>query len=159
MKEPITEESGIHKAWYEEAKRMTVNELPEFLRKLTEDYGHDYGTVCHACAAAAVAAAHAINNSPIGGITGFQGGAVMWEFMRHWNHVEGPARLLDYNDLLYPQMEHKFRCISHDTWAEVRKRAQAHLDKKPDHVHPEVAKHWQSIAAGSVPFGLQIESR
>lgn len=156
MVEKITEEMGIHKQWYEEAREMTVEGLPAFIDKLTTAYQHDYGTICHACAAGAVAAASAINKSPSGGITGFQAGAIMWEFMRHWNHVEGPARLLDYNDLLFPQMEYKFRSISPDTWKDVQEKAQANLANGKDHVHPDVLAHWQSIAGGAVPFGLQV---
>ena len=36
----------------------------------------DYGTVCHAIALSAVA------RTAQGGITGFQAGAVMWEFIK-----------------------------------------------------------------------------
>jgi len=68
----IREEDGIQKEWYEEARKMTVEQLPMFLKKLVEDYQHDYGTICHAVAAGALSAAHAVNHSPTGGITGFQ---------------------------------------------------------------------------------------
>ena len=52
MPKKITEEDGTHKAWMSRAKDMTLADLPEFLRELTEDYQHDYGTICHAIAAA-----------------------------------------------------------------------------------------------------------
>src|SRR5690349_20327046 len=73
-KTPITEESGEHKQWYVDAHapEMTLETLPEFLRHLTEDYHHDYGTICHALAAGAIATAYAMDRSPQGGITGFQ---------------------------------------------------------------------------------------
>lgn len=157
MPEKITEEMGVHKQWYEEAHDMTADRLPEFIRKLTEDYQHDYGTICHAVAAAAVAGAWSVERSPCGGITGFQAGAIMWEFMRHWNHVKGPARLLDYNDLLYPQYENKFRTISDETWQHIKDQARKNLDENGE-AHPAVVAHWQSIMSGEVPFGLAIGS-
>lgn len=140
----------------EEARAMTVEKLPEFIRKLTEDYQHDYGTICHAIAAAACGAARAVDRSPAGGITGFQAGCIMWEFMQHWNGVKGPARLLDYNDLLFPQYERKFRSISPDTWTDIQEKARQNLEGSAKHAHPDVIAHWETVAAGKVPFGLQI---
>lgn len=159
MVKKITEEMGIHKAWYAEAREMTADKLPEFIRRLSHDYEHDYGTICHAIAAAAVGAAWAVERSPHGGITGFQGGAIMWEFMRHWNHVEGPARLLTYDDLLYPQYAHKFTAITEDTWKYIQKKAKEQIAEKNgnDSIHPDVLAHWRSVADGNVPFGLQVE--
>lgn len=66
-KKSITEQDKIHEEWYKEASEMTLENLPEFLRKLTEDYSHDYGTICHAISAAAAAAAWAVEKSPCGG--------------------------------------------------------------------------------------------
>ena len=48
MKQQITEEQNVHKEWYEQSKTQTLETLPEFLRHLTEDFSHDYGTICHA---------------------------------------------------------------------------------------------------------------
>ena len=43
----------IWKAWMVEAKAMTMENLPGFLEKL-RSYDHDYGTICHAIAAAGI---------------------------------------------------------------------------------------------------------
>lgn len=160
MAEAITEEQGIHKAWYDEAKAMTAENFPEFFRKLTEDFDHDYGTICHAVAAAAVGAANAVNRSPAGGITGFQASCIMWEFLRHWNHIDGPARLLQFDDMMYPQYARKFTSISSETWEWLQKKAKEKLAEHPDgnSVHPDVIAHWRTIAAGDVPFGLAVEA-
>ena len=157
MTKAIKEEDGLQKEWYEEAKKQTLETLPAFLKKLTEDYGHDYGTICHACAAAAVAAANAVNHAPCGGITGFQAGAVMWEFMGAWNDVKAPAWLLKGENLLYPQYEDTFTAISEDTWKWLQDEAKKRLGKR-DSVHGAVAKHWELIADGRVPFGLRIRA-
>lgn len=158
MAEAITEEQGIHKAWYDEAKAMTAEKFPEFFRKLTEDFDHDYGTICHAIAAAAVGVANAVNRSPAGGITGFQVGAVMWEFIRVWQGIDGPVRLVQYDDLLFPQMAHKFTAISAETWKHIQDKARENLRGSNEFAHPDVIAHWKSIAAGQVPFGLTIEA-
>jgi hypothetical protein len=54
----ITEKDGVHKEWYEQAKKIQgPSELTTFVAHLLNDYIHDYGTICHACAAAAIAGA------------------------------------------------------------------------------------------------------
>lgn len=154
----ITEEMGIHKEWYREARDMTLDKLPEFLDKLANGYQHDYGTICHAIAAGAVGAAWAVEHGPQGGITGFQAGAIMWEFIQHWNYElkgECGLRLQDMDDLLYPQMEYKFRSISSNVWKAVQKKA-AELLAGSNGVD-SVREHWQSIVDGKIPFGLTIE--
>lgn len=157
----ITEKDGVHKGWYEEAKAQTPETLPEFMRKLASDYEHDYGTICHAVAASAVAAAWAMNKSKYGGITGFQAGAIMWEFICHWQYMgeDKPLRLVDYENMLFPQYADKFaKTITPDTWKWLQEEAQKNIDKGAENVHPNVLTHWQSIIDGVVPFGYVVEA-
>jgi hypothetical protein len=156
-KREITEESGAHKAWYEEARKVTAETLPAFVAHLLNDYHHDYGTICHAVAAAALAGAMAVEHDPAqGGITGFQAGAVMWEFLRVWDRIDCPARLVKYEDLLYPQYDERFREISASTWKWAQERAASLL--AGGGAHPAVRAHWESIVGGTVPFGLRVET-
>ena len=113
--ERITEKQQVHVRWYEDAKNQTVESLPVFISHIASDYGHDYGTICHAMAAGAIAAATAIDKSPVGGITGFQAGAVMWEFIRNWNfsHNRCGLRIIDYDNFLYPQYSYKYQKNDH----------------------------------------------
>lgn len=62
-KKAITEDMGLQKEWYERAKSMKPEDFAEFFRELTEDYEHDYGTVCHAMAAVGLAAMRAFDRS------------------------------------------------------------------------------------------------
>jgi hypothetical protein len=131
-KTTITEKMNIHKDCYKEASEITMEKLPEFLRKLTEDYSHDYGTICHALAAGAIATAWAMNKTPTGGITGFQAGAVMWEFIRNWNYSSNKTglKIVDYDNMLYPQYNYKFnKTISSDTWKSLQKEAAEQIQK------------------------------
>ena len=159
-RKPITEDMNLQDEWYKKAKSMKPEDLPEFFRHLTEDYHHDYGTVCHAMAAIGLAAMWAFNKSEgaRGGITGFQAGCVMWEVIRHMNYEDNKCglRLLNMDDLLYPQYEHKFCSISSDTWETVKKEAQKRLIERGT-AHPDVVAHWKSIVNGKIPFGLRIE--
>jgi hypothetical protein len=153
---PITEEMKVHEEWYKESPK-NIEELAAFITRLLGDYQHDYGTICHALAAGAIATCKMMDNSAQGGITGFQAGAIMWEFMKHWNDIGLPARLIDFNNLLYPQYEYEFNSISEDTWSYIREEARKKLSDRENLVHPDVYAHWKSIADGKVPFGLRIK--
>ena len=126
-KKAITEDMGLQKEWYERAKSMKPEDFPEFFREMTEDYIHDYGTVCHAMASVGLAAMFAFNNSEgaRGGITGFQAGCVMWDVIRNMNYESNKCglRLIDMDNLLYPQYEYKFHTIDSNTWRAVQKEA------------------------------------
>ena len=159
-RKPITEDMRLQDEWYKRAYNMKPDDFPDFFRELTEDYEHDYGTVCHAMAAIGLAAMWAFNNSEgaRGGITGFQAGCVMWEVIRHMNYEDNKCglRLLNMDDLLYPQYEHKFCSISSNTWEAVKKEAQKRLIERGT-AHPDVVAHWKSIVNGKIPFGLRVE--
>lgn len=130
-KKTITEEMKIHERWFEEARKQTVDTLPEFVRHLVENYQHDYGTICHAITAAGLAGMYAVENSPAGGITGFQAGCCMWGIVRQWSYENNKCglRILDFDKLLYPQYENVFKSISisKDTLEMVRKEAAARI--------------------------------
>jgi hypothetical protein len=157
----ITEKDGVHKEWYEQAKKIQgPSELTTFVAHLLNDYIHDYGTICHACAAAAIAGAWTVDHDKRqGGITGFQTGAIMWEFISHWNHSgDSPMKLIDFEDMLYPQYEDRFGEISADTFSWLQKEAARKMAENPD-AHSEVYAHWKSIVDGMVPFGYRVSTR
>lgn len=156
IKQQITEASGVHKAWYDERPK-TPEELAAFVTRLLGDYAHDYGTICHAVAAAALAAARTVDADPrSGGITGFQGGCVMWEFVRHWLSVDGPMRLLRYENMLFPQYADDFtKTMKLETFRWLQEEAKKRLAQGA--AHPDVVAHWQRIVDGEVPFGFMVE--
>ena len=132
----------IKKEWLRKARDATVETLPVFLKEITESYQHDYGTICHATAIAAIAAANAVNHSSAGGITGFQAGAVMWGFIKEWNYCGNKTglRLFDYDDFLYPQYADKFqKVIPKKVWDSIRKEAQSNI-KKADREYTQYLK-------------------
>ena len=159
-RKPITEDMHLQDEWYKRAKDMKPEDFLDFANELSKRYEHDYGTVCHAMAAIGLAAMYAFNKTDgaRGGITGFQAGCVMWEVIRHMNYENNKCglRLLNMDDLLYPQYAHKFVAISEDIWDAVREEAQKRLTERGT-AHPDVIAHWESIVNGKVPFGLRIE--
>lgn len=151
---PVDEESGVHEEWYKCA-RAGVASVDAFIETLSS-YEHDYGTICHAIAAAAIAAAIAVDHSDQGGITGSQAGAITWEFIRRWGTgPSGPARIFDYEDMLYPQFAERFESqLNPETWDYLKKKADENL-KRGAAAH-DVLIHWASIVAGKVPFGWSV---
>src|SRR5699024_9417415 len=103
-RKPITEDMRLQDEWYKRAYNMKPDDFPDFFREMTEDYIHDYGTVCHAMAAVGLAAMFAFNNSEgaRGGITGFQAGHVMWQVILHMNYENNKCglKILDMDNLL-----------------------------------------------------------
>ncbi len=160
--EIITEKNvEIIEQWYKDASSQILETLPQFMNHVLNDYRHDYGTICKAIGACAIAAAWAANASPQGGITGFQAGAVMWEFIRNWNYRRNKCglKIVDIDDMLYPQYGAKFdKTITKRVMENLVKEAKLRLaDIKEDYpLHPEVKAHWQRIAAGIPPFGYKV---
>ena len=140
----ITEEMKIHEEWYKQSNDVTVEALPDFIKHLTEDYQHNYGSICHAIVAGALATIHAIDKSPMGGITGFQAGCIMWELIRRLSYQGNKCglRILDYDNLLYPQHEDKFgKTITPSIWENVQHEAKERIKD----YETEVARYQRSV--------------
>lgn len=150
------DELALTKEWQEEARTQTLETLPAFLAKLAA-FKHDYGSICRAIAAGAVGAAWAVERSPRGGITGFQASCVTWDFLEHWGHIEAPAAIIRYDDMLYPQSAEKFNTIGKETWEHLQAKAAEFLAEKTA-AHPNVVAHWRKIADGVVPFGYTVRA-
>jgi hypothetical protein len=148
-------------SWYDKNElNKKFKTVDEFISHLNNDYEHDYGTICHAISAAAIFAAWKMNEQSQGGITGFQAGAVMWEFITHWmtNYANKPLKLVDYSEMCYPQYAYKFeKVISTDTWESIKDFAKKSLKENRKNAHPKVTEHWKSIISGKVPFNYIVE--
>lgn len=160
MEEQINEEMHLGEEWFEQARKQTVETLPKFISHIMCDYKHDYGTVCHAVAACALAGMFAADNTEQGGITGFQAGFVMWDMVKQMCYTGNKCglKITNYDDLLYPQYEEKFdKKISKEVWKSLQKEAESQLKDRKNAAHPDVKQHWQSIVDGHVPFGFEVE--
>ena len=156
-KKTITEEMKVHDEWYERARATEYKDLQSFIDELVNGYKHDYGTICHALAAGAVATVTAMNRTESGGITGFQASFVMWGFIKNFMRMTGALRLVRYEDMLYPQYQSDFeKIIRNDIWEYLQEEAKKNLEKDQGSVAQSVVAHWQSIVDGIVPFGYTI---
>lgn len=162
VKIPLNESDETTKAiiesWREDSKNLTLEELPDFLNMLMTRYSHDYGTICHALAVGATATMWAMNKEEQGGVTGFQAGAITWEVIQNWDSSkrDKPMTLTMYDQMLYPQYDHKFeKTITKGTWEWLQEEAEKNLEKETS-AHENVIKHWHSIVDGVIPFGYKI---
>lgn len=134
----------------------SFEDLTAFLKDVEENYNTDYGGAPRAIAQASLAVAWRL--ADVFGITGFQAGCTMWDFIRDWSysHNKTGMRIVDYDDMLYPQYAYRFeRTIPTWVWEEMQKEARERLNDKRS-AHPDVRTHWQSIVDGVVPFGYTI---
>lgn len=159
----VTEEmDDIWKQWLADASHVkTTDELVAFINHVMNDYEHDYGTVVHAVAACALAATWCANECG-GGITGFQAGFVMWDYIRHTMYQTNKCgmKIVNYDDMLYPQCDYKFeKTIKPSTWEKIQDLARERIEsseKNNDIIAKSVMEHWKSIVNGEVPFGYTV---
>lgn len=135
----------------------SFDDLVKYIQNIKDNYNIGYGTAPRAIAQAALATAWYLSREF--GITRFQAGCVMWDFIRDWSysHNKCGLKIVDYDNMLYPQYNYKFqKTISLDTYEALQKAAKENLENT-EHAHVDVVKHWQSIANGNVPFGYVVE--
>lgn len=132
------------------------NELIEYLKDIKENYNCGYGEAPRAIAQASLAVAWYLASEF--GITGFQSGCTMWDFIRDWNYPDNECgmKIIDYDNMLYPQYEDHFqKTIKPETFRALQEQAKKNL-KENKNASPSVVLHWVKIANGEVPFGYVI---
>jgi len=143
--------SELKDEWVELARK----DMPALIEVL-KDFKHDYNTSALATSVLAYAGFEYMAQEL--GITGNQAQWAALEFLALTRIYSPPFGIRSYNDMLYPQYEHKFNCISRDTFNHLQSEAKKHLEE--DSVlqpHKDVIAHWKSIVDGNVPFGYKIE--
>ena len=134
----------------------SFNDLVSFLERVKNTCNTGYGTAPRAIAQAALATAWYLSSEF--GITGFQAGFTMWDFISGWQYPDNKCgmKIVNYDDMLYPQYDYKFeKTISKDTFKALQEVAKKNLEER-EGTHPAVISHWQSIVDGNVPFGYVI---
>ena len=137
-----------------QTKRREIGEdfdkLVEFLKDVRDNYNYDYGVAPRAIAQASVATAWYF--AYVFGITGFQAGFVMWDFIRDWQYRDNECglKIVDYDLMLYPQYEYKFteKTISEWQWEALQEKAQKEIDR----INETVESYNKSQAKGMEDF-------
>lgn len=156
----VTKENEFDAKKTLQEERRSINsldELVEYIKNVKDNYNIGYGTAPRAIAQAALATAWYLSKEF--GITGFQAGCVMWDFITDWSYTNNKCglKIVDYDNMLYPQYNYKFqKTISLDTYEALQKAARENLENTK-YAHIDVVKHWQYIADGNVPFGYVVE--
>ena len=135
----------------------SLDDLMDYIQDIRDNYNIGCGTAPRAIAQAALATSYYL--ADVFGITWFQAGCVMWDFIEDWFFRGNKCglKIVNYDDMLYPQYNRKFqKTISKDTFEALQKEAENNL-KEGGYAHPNVIKHWKSIVDGNVPFGYIIE--
>lgn len=135
----------------------TIEELKNLIEEVETKFNYDYG-VAPRCIGA-VSAVVAKYLSATMGITGFQAGFAMWDFIMSYTKTGNKCgmRLVDYDDMLYPQYDEKFeKTIAKTTWEKIQSEAEKRLEDSPN-ASPNVIAHWKSIVDGVVPFGYIVK--
>lgn len=138
----------------------TFEDLTTFLKDVEENYNVGYGSAPRAIAQATAAVAWYLASKF--GITGFQAGFVMWDFIRDWMYTNNKCglKIIDYDNMLYPQYGDRFeKIITDDTWNGLQEQAKKNLEEYENgrSAHPEVVAHWKSIVDGTIPFGYRLK--
>ena len=136
----------------------SFEDLTKFLKDVETNYNCGYGEAPRAMAQACLAVGYYLSDKF--GITGFQAGFVMWDFICDWRYRHNKCGLIivDYDDMLYPQYDYRFeKTISRYTWEALQKQALENLEKDSEYAHPNVIEHWQSIVDGIVPFDYKVK--
>lgn len=157
----LTEDNDVEIGlrWMKIAREMNRSLLPAFIDHLMDGYSHTYNSYVYACTACAIATAYACGRDEL---SGFQASCIAVMFPLHFWYYDNKTsiKLVDYDDMLYPQYEYKYeKTISRDTWVKLQKEAANRIAKaKADGiVRYDVLKHWQSIVDGTVPFGYTVK--
>lgn len=152
QKFPEEDKEMLRQLWAQEPASVD-----EFIKYLDKTFEFDYGTICHAIAAAGIAAMKQMDKTSQGDITGFQANAIMWIFIRNWGGYGGPMQLINYEQMLFPQSaEHFAKEITPACFEWLKARARDTLTNA-ESMAPEVRAHLISILEGNVPFGYTIK--
>jgi hypothetical protein len=143
----------------EREMRETENPWPKSKKELHEyidslvDREHDYGTCCYAMSLAALAAFNYVAHTL--GCTGFQASCADLNFIGRTRHMKHGFRIIDYENLLYPQYLTDERFPTHQQLLsqnreELAKAARELLATR-DLACDEVRERWEYVASLGKP--------
>ncbi len=157
-------DAALLESMYARAHRVTsMSAAADLVLDLLNNYEHSMETIVHVVAVAAVAAATVVANGEQGKKLGMDQ-SVMAHNLATWKFIEefggfddGPKRLLQYGQMLYPQTEKKFeKTIDKPTMAWLERKAKEILESGHE-LAPKVRLHLECVSVGIPPFGHVIE--
>ena len=147
--------------WNKGCECKSIEDIASLIAEVEKKFNYDYGVAPRSIGAVCASLAEYLCGSM--GLTGFQASVAMWDFIQLfiYRHNQCGLRMVDYDNMLYPQYEYKFeKTISRETWNNIVKTAKEYLEEyknKANNASSGVVNHWKSIVDGNVPFGYKIE--
>lgn len=126
----------------------TEKELLEVIRNVIKYEGNSYGTAARSLTLVAEAAFNYIAH--VFGVTGFQASYAELSFFTRMRGIKSRIKILNYDDLLYPQYLEKFRitpeeCIKENaSW--LKEQAKQKLEEAGNRADQRVVEHWKFLA-------------
>lgn len=148
--------------WKKGCKCKSLDEFSSLISEVENNFNYDYGVAPRSIGALCASLAEKLCGSM--GLTNFQASVAMWDFINlfMYRHNKCGLRLVDYDNMLYPQYDYKFeKTISKETWDAIVKTAKEYLEEYENGdsaVNSNVVNHWKSIANGKVPFEYRVEN-
>ncbi len=129
----------------------TMEALAGYIEDLVKR-DHDYGTCVYAMSMAATAAFYYVSKQL--GVTGFQASCADMDILRRTRGLTMGFRILNYENLLYPQYcdeEHfpSWQTLVKTQAVELKRRALEKIEEASQSSfapHPDVLAHWQILA-------------
>lgn len=159
-----TGDAELITSWFDRAQRMrSAVELADFVSDLADRPDHSMESIVHAAAAAAVAASAVVLTSASAEKLGAYQSVTAHNLMA-WRYIEefggfdeGPKRMLQYQQMLYPRFADKFgKKIDRATMDWLVVKAKEILESGRS-LHSSVRFHLEGLACGIPPFEFEIE--
>lgn len=88
-------------------------------------------------------------------LTGFQANQASFDIFRRTQRLDGPLKILEYRNMLYPQYAYQFKnVIDGETWKWIQEEAAKRIHKF--RAVSSVRNHWKRIVDGKVPFRYKV---
>ena len=173
IKEPICEEMRLQDGWYQKAMELTsTGEAQAFMEGLLTDYGHDYGTACHAVTAALLATAKVMvqclpelrpihaPSAPSAMQQELQAKTMIAHIFTQLFLNNGPIRILQHHFMLFPENASRFeKIVDEETLKYLKNTAELLLisnHERKTEAPKEVTDHWAAIQQGELPWGYEV---
>ena len=154
-----TNEFEVRDMLREERRKIeSFDDLVAFLQKVKDECNTGYGTAPRSIAQAALATAYFL--AVEFGISSFQAGRTMWDFIFDWTYRSNKCglQIVDYDKMLYPQYNDQFeKTINKYVFESLQEEAKKLLEEHYEWTSPITISHWQSIVDGNVPFGYVVK--
>lgn len=140
----------------EVSRKFKGEELKEFAQLIHQIKNfpyHSYNTIVDGIVVAMMATLKYCGD----GITGFQAECIAYEILRRIESIDGPYRVVKFENLLYPQFVDRFpvKQLTPQVTSWLRDNAKELLEKtSTPNPHPDVKEHWELLAAGNLPKGF-----